>query len=334
MILLLAVYGILGIVLLAAATRKTASRGREVARGLLISYVFVLFVAAGFESYFRFFYADSYYPFGLTLASQNWLSWYGQYNTEGFRDREWHDDELGGRRVILAIGDSFTEGWGVRDLADRFPDVLGGYLGDQYAVINLGRAGTDTAAQEQVLSDYLAAHPDREPDVIIWQYFLNDIERRAVPVQGEFILPLPERPALVGDSHLLDYLFWQVARSQVGSVQSFINYEYAAYDNSVIWDVHRQDLESLVAYTRTLNARLIVVIFPQLQDVMGSIPYVDRVEQAISAAGEQNILKLFDAAAAYEIQDLIVSAYDAHPSPAFHREVGTLIYETFFFEGP
>jgi hypothetical protein len=64
-----------------------------------------------------------------------------------------------------------------------------------------------------------------------------------------------------------------------------------------------------------------------------SIAYVDRVAQVFEARGHTDILKLFDAAAVWNPRDLMVSARDTHPSPAFHRYVGDELYRRFFASG-
>ena len=82
--------------------------------------------------------------------------------------------------------------------------------------------------------------------------------------------------------------------------------------------------------TEACGAKLIVVIFPNLLDIVRSIPYVDRVQQAFQEYGQNNILKLFDAAAAWDPNDLMISRRDSHASPSFNHYVGEQLYERFF----
>jgi hypothetical protein len=53
------------------------------------------------------------------------------------------------------------------------------------------------------------------------------------------------------------------------------------------------------------------------------------VEQAFEAKGieTQNIIKLFDAAAAMPLNERVVSARDAHASVAFNKLVGDMLYD-------
>ena len=73
-----------------------------------------------------------------------------------------------------------------------------------------------------------------------------------------------------------------------------------------------------------------MVIFPNLQDPVGSIAYVDRVAQAFETRGQTEILKLYDLVAAQAPNEVIVSPRDAHPSVNLHHLVGGMIYEQFF----
>jgi hypothetical protein len=157
------------------------------------------------------------------------------------------------------------------------------------------------------------------------QYFLNDIDF-AVLTLG---LPIPsfETPQIARESYLVNYLF---SRFTSGFGADYWAGEYAAYDNYLIWDTHQSEIDAFVDYVDSIDARLIVVIFPNMQDPVGSIPYVDRVAQAFEARGHTEILKLFDAVAEWDRLDVIVSPRDAHPSVEFHHYVGDALYDQFF----
>ena len=94
--------------------------------------------------------------------------------------------------------------------------------------------------------------------------------------------------------------------------------------------MHKQEIEDYIDYVDSIRARLIVVIFPNMLDPVRSIPYVDRVAQVFEERGHNDILKLFDQAAAWSPQDRMVSPRDTHPSVAFHHLVGDLLYQQFF----
>ena len=91
-------------------------------------------------------------------------------NSKGLRDREHSYSRKRGIFRILALGDSFTWGYGV-DLEDAFVKKLDVFLGDKFEVINAGVAayGTD---QELV---YLEKEGLKyKPDVILVNFANND----------------------------------------------------------------------------------------------------------------------------------------------------------------
>ncbi len=319
----------IGVLLVLGAAQRRSRRLRGIASGLLVSYFTVLLLLGAAELYFRYFYAESENVY--TLATKNWLDRYWHTNSLGFRDREWTADDLAGKQTVVVLGDSFAAGWGLQNPADRFSDVLAAKLGDDYAVINLGVYGTSTPEQLEILKNQ---SPVQQPDVVILQYFLNDINYAGLKLG---LLPTPRpNPDWSKESYLANFLYWRFvigADSDDDFYQEWWHWGYAAYDNVGIWEVHKQEIKEFVDYVDSIGARLIVVIFPNLLDVINSIPYVDRVEQAFQEYGQHNILKLFDAAAAWDPNDLMVSRRDSHASISFNRHVGELLYEQFFVPG-
>jgi GDSL-like Lipase/Acylhydrolase family len=309
-----------GLALIALALQRHSARLRSIARGLLVTYFTFLLIFSAGEIFFRYFYAESENVF--TGASLNWLARYWHTNSLGYRDREWTPADYAGKKTVLVTGDSFAAGWGIQNPADRFSDVLAQHLGDGYAVINLGIYGTSTPEQLENLKKY----PLKKPDVVIMQYFINDIDYTLLQ---KGLLPNPEpEPVWVQGSYLLDFLYVRILAKFIDPAfnKDWWQVNYDAYDNYVLWDAHKQEIENYIDYVDSTGARLIVVIFPNMLDPVRSIPYVDRVAQVFQERGHNDILKLFDQAAAWSPKDRMVSARDTRPSVAFHHLVGDMIY--------
>jgi hypothetical protein len=322
MLLLFVLVVLAALIMLIAALQKQSQKLRQVAQSSLISYGTILILLLCGEAYFRFVYAESTGVF--SLAHLNWLNRYYHLNSLAYRDREWQAEDLLGRTIITVIGDSFTAGHGINDPADRYSDLLAQALGESYAVINMGQPGTSTPEQLEALKTFQLA----SPEIVIWQYFLNDIQYAALRVSD--LPPLEPIPEIAEDSYLFNYLYFRLTPPAL----EFQDWYYGLYDNPTIWDLHRQEIEALVAYVDSLNAELIVIIYPLMIDPVGSIPYVDRVAQTIEATGHHNVLKLFDAVASWPSEKpLIVSSRDAHPSVEFNRYVSEQLYELYFANG-
>lgn len=321
---------LIGTAMLGLALQRRYPRVRQVMSGLLVSYITVVLLLGLGEIYFRYVHADP--GWGFTLAHQNWQERYWQTNSRGFRDREWQATDYADKTTLVILGDSFASGWGVNDPADRFPDVLAAHLGNEYAVINLAKPGTSTRSQ----LDILQANPPAQPDIVLLQYFLNDIEDASASVSRFWeaaFPPLP--PPLVQESYLVNMIYWLLYshNSTVNTTfeGTYWDWQYATYDNWAIWQIHREEIERLIDYVEQLGAQLYVVIFPNMEDPVGSVPYVDRVKFVFEDRGYgANVLTLFDEVARWPRSAVVASPRDAHPSAAFHRRVGDMLYEQFF----
>ncbi len=320
-------YSVLGMALVMLARQQRWTAVRQWMTGLLVTYVTITLILLAGEAYFRFAYAESD---GLpTLASRNWLGRYWQTNTQGYRDREWQAEDWQDKQTVLVLGDSFAAGWGIENPEDRFADVMAAGLGDGVAVINLGKEGTNTVDQTAILDSYPLPHPD----VVVLQYYLNDIEHAALSLGLDPGLdPTRNLPGWANESYLANFLYWRLApRLQPGlrGEQTYWGWLYSMYDNSSVWDIHRQELEAFIAAVEARDAQLMVVIFPNMLDAVGSIPYLDRVAQVFESRGydERYTLKLFDQAEQMPLNERIVSPRDAHASAAFNRLVGDLLAE-------
>lgn len=319
---------LIGGLLLAAALQKSRLRLRNLARSLLISYSTLMLILGLAEGYFRYVHADS--GWGFTLAHKNWEQRYWQLNGAGFRDREWTPQMWQDKTIITVLGDSFAAGWGITNPADRFPDVLAARLGDDYAVINLAVPGKATPEQLAILQN----NPPEKPDIVLLQYFLNDIEVAAASIGRHWEDEFARAPRLAEESYLVNFIYWafyplfkQVNTTFEGSYWAW---EYGSYDDAQVWQIHKNEIDTLIDYVESINARLLVVIFPNMEDPFGSIAYVDRVAQVFEVRGHGAVLRLYDQVEQWDDTAVVVSPRDAHPSAAFHRYVGEELYRRFF----
>jgi hypothetical protein len=330
-ILLLALVGG-GVLLTLLALQKKAKRPAAIASGLLVSYITVLLLLGIGEAYTRFVYADS--GWGFTLAHKNWEARYWHLNAHGFRDNEWTEADLAGRTTIAVLGDSFASGWGVNNPSDRFGDVLADRLGAEYAVVHLAVPGTSTPQQLELLQANLP-----QPDIVLLQYFLNDIELASASVSRMWVdefVTAPDSGSVAEQSYLGNFIYWAIyplTRTVNATFEgSYWDWQYETYDTDTIWQIHEQQLNDFMDYVQAIDAELYVVIFPNMEDPVRSVPYVDRVKFVFEGRGYgEHVLTLYDEVAAWDRQESpVASPRDAHPSAAFHRYIGELMYERWF----
>ena len=94
------------------------------------------------------------------------------YNSSGFRDVEHAAARTSDSKRIVVLGDSVTEGYGVRWEAVFASRIQAG-LGDAYEVVNLGMAGLNTPQEIHLLQDIGVAY---KPSLIVLNFILNDYE--------------------------------------------------------------------------------------------------------------------------------------------------------------
>lgn len=99
-------------------------------------------------------------------------------NSAGYREREFARPKPPGVYRIAFLGDSFTFGQGIRE-EDRLSNQLERELNKRTSgieVLNFGNPGHNTADEVKVLkTDVL---PDLEPDFVLLQWYVNDLEPR------------------------------------------------------------------------------------------------------------------------------------------------------------
>ncbi|WP_420149005.1 SGNH/GDSL hydrolase family protein [Spirosoma sp.] len=260
---------------------------------------------------------------GLTLASHIWFERYWPPMTGDYRDTP-KTDTLGKKKVLL-VGDSFTAGHGLKSADERFGNVLGQKLGDkQYVTYNLGISGSDTRDEYKRLVKFGV-----KPDVLVLQYFPNDIEKVAhdhglVPTGFTPYSDVPRAfQSLFIKSYLFNYLYWQFPH---GNFAPFDNYARTAYGTPAIINDHLSDLNQFVEYAKANNSRLYVVLFPFVHDLKRSAEYTKPVVDFFQKSNVP-VLEVGNLIGDIEIKDRVVGRNDGHASPIVNQRVGEALFK-------
>jgi len=94
------------------------------------------------------------------------------YNSAGFRDVEHAVEKPAHVTRVVVIGDSVTEGSGVRE-EELFAGHIQALLGSRYEVINLGMSGLNTLQEIHILD---VEGMKYAPDVVVVNFILNDCD--------------------------------------------------------------------------------------------------------------------------------------------------------------
>ncbi|GAB2563018.1 SGNH/GDSL hydrolase family protein [Spirosoma areae] len=260
---------------------------------------------------------------GLTLASKIWFERYWPPMTGDYRDEPKTDTT--GKKKVFIVGDSYAAGHGLKSVQERFGNVLANKLGTtEYVTYNLGISGSDTRDEYARLLKF-----GKTPDVLVLQYFPNDIEKVArdhglVPAGFTPYSDLPRAvQSLFIKSYLLNYLYWQFPH---GNFTPFDVYVRKAYGTPAIINDHLSDLNKFITYAQEHNARLYVVLFPFSHKLKETAEYVKPVVDFF----RRNKVPMLDAGklmSDIDIKDRVVGRNDGHASALVNQRVGEGLFK-------
>jgi hypothetical protein len=125
---------------------------RLISGNLIVLLFLASLVVLSAECYFRFWY-DQPDSFGLMKTSKRWFERHYQANAAGWRDNVDYVLEVpAGKRRVTFVGDSFTVGHGVRDVDDRFVNLIRKAHHD-WDVHCVGLNGWDTGQELMTLAE-------------------------------------------------------------------------------------------------------------------------------------------------------------------------------------
>ncbi len=288
--------------------------GQSKLTGLLVTLTTLLLILVGAETYLRIFYVttDGY---GFTAMDYWWYKNYGwsHLNSLGYRDYEPTPDSPGLTRIAI-VGDSFAMGHGINNIDDTLAQVLERALGSGYDVNLIAQSGWDSDVELYNLESY----PFR-PDIAILSYYLNDIDYLmadpALNPDSNFALPQSDAVTwLTRNFFLASYVYYNLLQFTSSARTSSFAYDLiGAHLDDTLWEQQVPRLVEMVAWAQRSNARLIVLIWPQLAEVDGSTPATKRVGDFFRSQGV-SVVDMTDILRGRSSAEITVNRFDAHPS--------------------
>ena len=198
----------------------------------------------------------------LSLASHVFRAYYsGPVNQAGFRDKLELSSGAKKENNLFFIGDSFTEGDGLKSVEQRYSDKIGVLLGEEYQSFNLGSSGSATTEQMEILKD-VPFHPE----IIVWQYFFNDIDdvcfeqTNLHPQIQELYTLNPIWGWLVERSFVVNYFFFEY--SPLMGYTEFIDYFQNCANNDLVMKEFANKIISINNFCKKNEIKLIFLIIP------------------------------------------------------------------------
>lgn len=250
-----------------------------------------------------------------------------RYNSLRFRGPEIAPPVAGAARVAV-IGDSFTEGMGVKE-EDAYPRVLARLLeAEPVEVLNCGRRGYDFPALFDLFEDALRL----EPDVVVYGMVLNDADRSEVldafdKSLNDWIMErsrmVPDAPPELGfrDLRLAAFVRDRVRTYRMGRDTTRWYRDLYGEANRAGWERTQGFLREMNRRVTERGGRFVVALWPLLVDLEGAYPFED-LEGAIArfclTAGIAHH-PLRPAFRGRSTESLWVHPVDHHPNEIAHR---------------
>lgn len=270
------------------------------------------------ETYFRFF-VDTTDSFGLSKITQRWGRRHYVLNNLRARDNQDYQRKLSGQRRISFIGDSFTAGHGVKNVEDRFVNIIRKST-PNLEVHAIAANGLETIHEIDLIGK-LSSSDGYEFDVVVLVYNLNDIAPR-IPQTAEVYEKIAQISTdlnyFISESYFLNALYFRSMFLQNPDLGAYYNYLQHSYQ-SPRWEEQKADLLKLKRTVDGQGAKLLVVTFPFLHNLSEGYEFQeahDRLNKMWLSL-EVPHLDLLEVMASGG-QSLVVNDYDAHPNELAH----------------
>ncbi len=256
-----------------------------------------------------------------TYSSRMWRRRFVDRNELGFRDSH-HDIEKTKPR-LLVVGDSYAFGWGLKDPADRFGEVLTAGVaeatGEPWESMNAS-AGDRNTIQEIA---YLEGLVEYSPDIVVLLYYFNDMNY-IFPETGSGVVELRRfHPLVVAfeNSFLFQELYVRgraLFRGLRGEDMTRLNAS-SPYADSAAVQRHLADISRFVEVGREAGALVAVVPFDYGAGEGG--PTADRYSEFVRAGLEFGLpfIPIQAPWHEYDLKELAVNRLDVHPNELAHR---------------
>lgn len=237
-------------------------------------------------------------------------------NSLGFRDDEFAVHKPAGELRVLALGDSFTYGWGVRaedSWPERLERLLSGRRAGPVQVVNAGfaaGAATPDGYDRWLASDGLLL----SPDLVIVGLCLNDMGE--VPMLAYPIVP--DKPVLGGYSKLLNAA-WREWR-QAAARNQRVDMSQIVLAEPKYWLATQAALLRMRDMLRERSIPFLVVVFPMFSQLERDYPYAGLHRLAAGFCAEMSIphLDLAERFVGQDAEQWTVHPTDQHPNHIAH----------------
>ena len=293
---------------------------------VVLAVLLLLLVTAG-EIYYRFFY-DSTDSFALTRTSKRWFERHWQLNNLRIHDNiDYPLEKTPGKPRITFLGDSFTTGHGIKDMENRFANIVRKNRKDTDEVHLIAANGLDTGDELKALRQTL--RKGYQTDVVVLVYVLNDISD-LIPEWQANLQRLHDEEAnesfFVRHSFFINRVYYQIKAARDPAIWDYYACVKDAYAGPQ-WETQKQRLADIISFCNAHQMKLAVVTFPFLQDIGPNYRYGNVHDQLNAFWADNHIphLDLLPVYKSYKPWEVVVGKQDAHPNEFAHKKAAEAI---------
>ena len=167
-----------------------------------------------------------------------------------------------------------------------------------------------------------------KPDVIILEYFPNDIEKvgreKGLTLSGaEPYADLTGPMAtIVKRFYLPNFIYWQLPHTGFSTFEKFVQ---TAYTDSTVLNAHLRDLSRMIEYRDSTKAEMYAVFIPFLFQIDKSAGYTKPVEDYLRSKGVK-IVEINDGIVKIPEKERVVGKNDGHGSATLNALIADRLY--------
>jgi hypothetical protein len=278
------------------------------------------------------------YPFGSGEAYAGKLfnyKYWNPINKEGFRDKEFKKNE----KTILFLGDSYTAGWGIKKVENRFSEIAfkNLNLSKNYTFYNIGQYGADSKIEYENLKRLVNKYNPNSKHLVL-QVLYNDIDP---------YLPLPKKECeklntidesrtyklIVNGSYLMNLLnsFYPSKSNQKTNQKLTKECSYEerlriGYNDSTYYNKMFKYHDSIITFCKSRNIKPIVVYFPLMEDLKFDKKFnIDTRFEKYFNSKNIDFINIKNHITHLNRDQRQASKMDAHASEIVHEIAGKLI---------
>ncbi len=290
-----------------------------VAGNILILALLLSLLFLGFESYYRFI-CDRTDAMGNTLVSTAWYDRYFHKNSLGLRDDiEYPMALTPGKRRVTFVGDSFTAGFGVKNVEDRFVNRIR-RLHPEWEIHAAAKPGLDTSTEVDIMHNLTVSNHYRL-DVVVLVYQINDIGEVMPGWVQEYRKMMADdfrTSWLCQNSYFVNLFYHRWQLRQNAFMRKYFDEVEAAYQGP-LWETEKIGLLAFQNLTQMRGGQqLLVVTFPYMDQAMRFKSVHEQLDRYWKEQGIPH-LDLLATFSNLPAAKLVANPHDGHPNEYAHE---------------